>query len=62
VANELALNIDNIRLQQEFFRSERMAAIGLTVSNLAHNIKNLIAINQSATQLMDILIKEKNYP
>ncbi len=53
VANELALSIDNIRLQKEALRNERMAAIGLTVTNLAHNIRNLITLNQSATQLLE---------
>lgn len=61
VANEIALNIDNIRLQKEMLRNERMAAIGLTMSNLAHNIKNLLAVNQAAAQLMDTHIKENEY-
>ncbi len=61
VANELALNIDNIHLQKETLRNERMAAIGLTVSHLAHNIRNLLAVNQSAAQLMDKYIKENDY-
>lgn len=52
VANELALNIDNIRLQKEALRNERMAAIGFTVTNLAHNIRNLITLNQNAMELM----------
>ena len=62
VANEMALNIDNMRLQKKMLSNERMAAIGLTASNLAHNIKNLLAVNQGAAELMDIHIKEKNYP
>lgn len=62
VANEMALNIDNIRLQKELLNNERMAAIGLTISNLAHNINNLLAINQTSSQLMDLHIKEKDYP
>ena len=61
VANELALNIDNIHLQKEMLRNERMAAIGLTVSHLAHNIRNLLSANQSAAQLIDNYIKEKDY-
>ncbi len=61
VANEMALCIDNIHLQRDMLRNERMAAIGLTVSNLAHNIKNLLAVNQTATQLMDCYINEKDY-
>ncbi len=52
VANELALNIDNIHFQAKALKNERMAGIGLTIGNLAHNIKNLIALNQSASQLM----------
>jgi signal transduction histidine kinase/pSer/pThr/pTyr-binding forkhead associated (FHA) protein len=62
VANELALNIDHIQLQAKVLQHERMAAIGLTVSNLAHNIKNLIAINQGAGQMMDSLIKGLDNP
>jgi signal transduction histidine kinase len=53
VANELALNIESIRFQAKALKNERMAGIGLTIGNLAHNIKNLIALNQSASQLMD---------
>jgi K+-sensing histidine kinase KdpD len=62
VANEMALNIDNIRLQQKLLNSERMAAIGLTVSNLAHNMKNLLAVNQGVAQLMDIHIGRQDFP
>lgn len=54
VAHELALTIVNIRLQKSAIRNERMAAIGLTVSNLAHNIKNLTMLNQNAVELMQI--------
>jgi signal transduction histidine kinase/pSer/pThr/pTyr-binding forkhead associated (FHA) protein len=61
VANELALNIDNIHLNKELLRNESMAAIGLTVSNLAHNIKNLLAVQQTASQLMDVHIKENDF-
>lgn len=61
VANEIALNIDNIRFRKEMLRNERMAAVGLTVSNLAHNLKNLLAINQTAIQLMDSYINENDY-
>jgi C4-dicarboxylate-specific signal transduction histidine kinase len=57
-ANELALNIDNIRLQKEALKNERMAAIGMTVTNLSHNIRNLITLNQNAIGLMDLHIQE----
>lgn len=57
VANELALSIENIRLQQEALRNERMAAIGLTITNLAHNIRNMITLNQNAVQLMGLHLR-----
>jgi two-component system, NtrC family, sensor kinase len=52
VGHELAMSIANAQLQKSLIRSERMAAIGLTVSNLAHNIKNLVMMNQNALELM----------
>jgi signal transduction histidine kinase len=57
VANELALCIENVRLQNELIQSERMAAIGLTMSNLAHNIKNLLALNQNSVDLLGMQLK-----
>lgn len=57
VANELALSIENIRLQNELIQSERMAAIGLTMTNLAHNIKNLLALNQNSVDLLGLQLK-----
>lgn len=57
VANELALCIENVRLQHELIQNERMAAIGLTMSNLAHNIKNLLALNQNAVDLLKLQLK-----
>ncbi len=60
VANELALCIENVRLQFELIQNERMAAIGLTMSNLAHNIKNLLALNQNAVDLLKLQLKGLN--
>jgi signal transduction histidine kinase len=57
VANELALCTENIRLQNELIQIERMAAIGLTMSNLAHNIKNLLSLNQNAVDLLGLQLK-----
>lgn len=62
VANELALSIENIRLQKEALRNERMAAIGLTVSNLAHNIRNLVTLSQNAVDLMEMHLEKINDP
>ena len=58
VANELALLIENHRLNQINIRNERIAAIGMTITDLAHNIKNLVNINMSAVELMEILFDE----
>jgi signal transduction histidine kinase len=57
VANELALCIENVRLQNELIQNERMAAIGLTMTNLAHNIKNLLALNQNSVDLLGLQLK-----
>ncbi|MCP4745156.1 MAG: FHA domain-containing protein [Desulfobacteraceae bacterium] len=62
VANEMALCIENTRLQQQALRNERMAAIGMTVANLAHNIRNLIALNQSAVDLMGMHLSKIDNP
>ena len=57
VANEMAVSIENYGLQQDAIKNERMAAIGLTITNLAHNIKNLLTLNLNATELMDMHLK-----
>jgi two-component system NtrC family sensor kinase len=62
VANELALNLDNMRLQRKALRNARMAAIGLTITNLAHNIKNLIMLNQNTVELMGARLARFNDP
>ena len=60
VANELALLIENYRLNLDNVRNERIAAIGMTITDLAHNIKNLVNINLNAVDLMDVHIEEMN--
>jgi len=54
VANEMSITIDNSRLQREAVQNERMAAIGLTITNIAHNIKNLQHINKGVEELMSM--------
>lgn len=60
VANEMAMSIENLRLQREAVKNERMAAIGLTITNIAHNIKNLLTMNKGAEDLMEIQLKNIN--
>jgi signal transduction histidine kinase/pSer/pThr/pTyr-binding forkhead associated (FHA) protein len=57
VSNELALSIENCRLQKEAIKNEKMVAIGMTITNLAHNIKNLVTINANTVDMMDDHLK-----
>jgi two-component system, NtrC family, sensor kinase len=57
-ANEMALCMENIRLQKELIQNERMAAIGLMMTNLAHNIKNLLSLNQNALDLLGLQLRD----
>ncbi len=58
VANEMSITIDNSRLQQEALQNERMAAIGMTITNIAHNIKNLLTINRGVEELMSMYVSD----
>ncbi|KPJ76571.1 MAG: hypothetical protein AMJ54_11185 [Deltaproteobacteria bacterium SG8_13] len=53
MASELAQSIDNCRMQRDEIKSDRINAIDLNVTHLAHNIKNLITLNRSAVDTMD---------
>jgi len=57
VSNELALCIENSRLQKDAINNEKMVGIGMTITNLAHNIKNLVTMNTSAVDMMDAHLK-----
>jgi len=58
VANEMSITIDNSRLQEEAVQNERMAAIGLTITNIAHNIRNLLTINKGVEELMSMHVSD----
>jgi len=58
VANEMSITIENYRLQRESVQNERMTAIGLTITNVAHNIKNLQQVNQGAEELMNMYVDD----
>jgi two-component system NtrC family sensor kinase len=53
IANELAVSLDNLKLREEMIRNERMAAIGQTITNIAHSIKNILQLSKGGTALMD---------
>lgn len=60
VSNELALCIENCRLRKHTINNEKMAAIGLTITNVAHNIKNLFTVSVNSVDLMDNQLKTIN--
>jgi signal transduction histidine kinase len=53
LTNELAVWLDYLRLQDEMIRNERMAAIGQTITGIAHNVKNILLLSKTGSQLMD---------
>ncbi len=58
VGNEIAVWIENHRLQRNAIRNERMAAIGMTVTNVAHNLKNMLHMSMNAVTLMNQRLEE----
>ena len=58
VAHEISISIDNSRLQREALQNERMAAIGLTITNIAHNIRNMLTINKGVEEVMSMQVSE----
>lgn len=61
VAHEVATYLHNIRMLQEKIVSERMAAIGQTITGLAHNIKNVLLLSEGGVELMEKGLEKKNY-
>jgi signal transduction histidine kinase len=53
VATEAALALDNAHLHNEIVQKERMAAVGQTVSGLAHCIKNILNGIRSGSAVID---------
>ncbi|MBT8356249.1 MAG: FHA domain-containing protein [Desulfobacterales bacterium] len=58
IANEMSITIDNSRLQHEALQNERMAAIGLTITNIAHNIRNMLTINKGVEEVMSMQVSQ----
>jgi signal transduction histidine kinase len=57
MAGELAQFIDAPSQQGEAIKNERVSTIGLTITHLAHNIKNLITLNRNAVNTMNKQVK-----
>ncbi len=53
LANEIAVWLNYLKLQEEMIRNERMAAIGQTITGIAHNVKNILFLSKGGSRLMD---------
>jgi two-component system, NtrC family, sensor kinase len=61
LAVEVGLQLHNLRMIRKQIMSERMAAIGQTITGLAHNIKNVLLLSKGGMDLMDQRLKDKSY-
>jgi signal transduction histidine kinase len=61
VATEAALALENAHLHSEIVQKERMAAIGQTVSGLAHCIKNILNGIRSGSAVVDRAMAGGNF-
>jgi len=57
VAGQMAVAAESARLHHELMAKERLAAMGETISNLAHCIKNVLNALQGGAYILDIGIK-----
>lgn len=61
VGTEVATHLHNLRMLNEKITQERMAAIGQTITGMAHNIKNILLLSQGGIEMMDKRLAQKNY-
>jgi len=61
LATDAAMTLENLALMDENIRQERLAAVGQTISGLAHNIKNILQLARGGLDLMDGAIEKKNF-
>ncbi|MHC4295239.1 MAG: sensor histidine kinase [Planctomycetota bacterium] len=61
IGTQIALALENAHLHGEIVRKERMAAIGQTVSGLAHCVKNILNGIRSGSVVIDRHLKEDNF-
>ena len=60
ISNEIAVAWENLKMREEMIRNERMAAVGQTITGIAHNIKNILLLSKGGTQLLSNAIENKN--
>jgi signal transduction histidine kinase len=58
IANELAISIEHLRFRDELISKERVAAIGETITSVAHNVKNMLLLSKGGRDLMDKHIEQ----
>ena len=61
IATQAAISIENAKLHEQIVKSERLAAIGQTVSGLAHCIKNILNGIQGGSYILDLGLKKENF-
>ncbi|MCE5230742.1 FHA domain-containing protein [bacterium] len=61
LCGEIAVHMHNLRMTRERIQSERMAAIGQTITGLAHNIKNILLLSQGGMELMEKRLASRQY-
>lgn len=58
LANDLALYLDHRRISEENQHNQAMAAIGEVITDLAHNIKNILLLAEGGIKMTDRLIDQ----
>lgn len=61
LCGDIAVHLHNLRMTRERIQSERMAAIGQTITGLAHNIKNILLLSQGGMELMEKRLAAHQY-
>jgi len=61
IASQAAIAIENAKLHKRIVKNERLAAIGQTVSGLAHCIKNILNGIQGGSYILDLGLKRENF-
>ena len=62
IGAQIALAMENAHLHAEIVVTERMAAIGQTVSGLAHCVKNILNGIRSGSAVVDRCLRQEDYP
>jgi signal transduction histidine kinase/pSer/pThr/pTyr-binding forkhead associated (FHA) protein len=61
VGVEIALHLHNLRMLHDRIATERMTAIGQTITGLAHNLKNILVLSQGGIEMMEKNLRKKDY-